>query len=45
MCTYTFIFGLYSAFVFTQTKSLIVVSLLHAYCNFMSVPDIGILIS
>jgi hypothetical protein len=44
MCTYTFIFGLYSAFIFTRTKSLIVVFSLHAYCNFMSLPDFGSLI-
>lgn len=43
--SYTFIFGLHSAYVYTKTQSFISIIVLHAYCNFMQVPSIGQLVN
>jgi prenyl protein peptidase len=37
--TYTFLFGLYAAYVYVQFDNLLGVSLVHAFCNRMGFPD------
>lgn len=39
--SYTFVFGVYSAYLYTKTRSLIFMVVLHSYCNFMQVPQFG----
>ncbi|KAL5274772.1 RCE1 family protein [Megaselia abdita] len=38
--SYTTIFGIYSAYLFTRTGHFIAPLLAHSFCNFMGVPDI-----
>mmetsp|Transcript_11005 Transcript_11005/g.17024 ORF Transcript_11005/g.17024 Transcript_11005/m.17024 type:complete len:341 (-) Transcript_11005:97-1119(-) len=42
--TYTSLFGSYAAYAFIRTNSILSVSLSHAFCNFMGLPDIHFLI-
>mmetsp|Transcript_23499 Transcript_23499/g.32959 ORF Transcript_23499/g.32959 Transcript_23499/m.32959 type:complete len:334 (+) Transcript_23499:261-1262(+) len=42
--TYTSLFGSYAAHAFIRTNSIISVSLSHAFCNAMGLPDINLLI-
>lgn len=39
--TYTFLFGLYVAYVYVQFGNLLGVSLVHAFCNRMGFPNLG----
>jgi len=41
--TYTYLFGIYSAFVFVRTRHLVAPTLAHMFCNFMGLPDLGFL--
>lgn len=41
---YTYIFAIYSAFIFVKTKSILICIILHAYCNFLGAPTgLGVL--
>lgn len=40
---YTTLFGLYVGYIFVVTGSLYAVILIHAFCNFMGLPDLGFL--
>jgi len=42
--TYTSLFGSYAAHAFIRTNSILSVSISHAFCNFMGLPDIKFLI-
>jgi len=39
--SFTLVFGLYSAFVFMQSKSIVSAIILHFYCNTLGFPQIN----
>lgn len=41
-CLYTTVFGSYASYVFIRTSSIYSVISVHAYCNFMGLPDLSI---
>ena len=43
--TYTYIFGIYVAYVLLLTKSILSCILLHGYCNYMGLPKFNLLFS
>jgi prenyl protein peptidase len=38
---YTFLFGMYASYAFLRTGSILAVTLSHAYCNWMGLPDMS----
>ena len=39
--TYTTLFGAYASYVYWQTKSLLAVTLVHSFCNYMGLPNLA----
>jgi len=39
--SYTYLFGLWSTFAYMRTGSVVCVSVCHAFCNYMGVPNLG----
>jgi hypothetical protein len=38
---FTYVFGVYSAFIFVKSQSFISSFILHIYCNYLGVPRLG----